>query len=149
MSRRTTTLLLAAALVGWSTPSVAQLPDWVSQLLLAAQLPVATQSARVDGVTGDEIRAVLAAMRDAGRPAYEAVALIDATREVRRDHGPEGNFGAFVQSQLAAGKRGQELAAAIRQEHERQGKGQAKKGESREKSDDKPGNRGRGRPLSR
>ncbi len=153
--RHRTITLLAAALVGWSTQSFAQVPDWVSQVIAAAQLPVATSSARLEGVTSDEIRSVLDAMRNAGVPAYEAAALIDTTRDVRREHGPVGNFGAFVQSQLAAGKRGPELAAAIREEHAREGKGHAKKGKMKEKSDersddkadDKP-NRGRGRPLS-
>ena len=148
MSRRITTLL-AAALVGWSTPSFAQVPDWVNQILTAAQLPVVASEARREGVTSAEIRTVLDAILNAGVPAYEATALLDSTRAVRRDHGPVDNFGAFVQSQLAAGKRGPALAAAIRQEHVRQGKGNAKRGEKDDKSDDKPGNRGRGRPLSR
>ncbi len=144
MNRRVTTLL-AAALVGWSTPLYAQLPEWVNQILIAAQLPVVAAEARSEGVTNAEIRTVLDAMRNAGVPAYEATALLDTTRVVRRDHAAVGNFGAFVQSQLAAGKRGRELAAAIRQEHARQGKGSAKPGASGEK----PGNRGRGRPPSR
>lgn len=137
--------MLAAASVGWSTPLFAQVPDWVNQILTAAQLPVAASEARRGGVTSNEIRAVLDALLNAGVPAYEATALIDSTRAVRRDHGPVDNFGAFVQSQLAAGKRGPALAAAIRQEHARQGKGNAKRGES----DEKPGNRGRNRPPSR
>lgn len=137
--------MLAAALVGWSTPLFAQAPDWVNQILIAAQLPVVASDARRGGVTNAEIRAVLDAILNAGAPASEATALLDSVRAIRRDHGPVDNFGAFVQSQLAAGKRGPALAAAIRQEHARQGKGNAKRGGS----DDKPGNRGRGRPNSR
>lgn len=143
--RRRVTTLLAAALVGWSTPSYAQLPEWVNQILIAAQLPVVATEARNEGVTNAEIRAVLDAMRNAGIPAYEATALLDTTRVVRRDHARVDNFGGFVQSQLAAGRRGRELAAAIRQEHARQGKGNAKPGASGEK----PGNRGQGRPPNR
>ena len=149
--RHRTITLLAAAFVGWSTPSLAQVPDWVNQILAAAQLPVVTSSARLEGIRSDEIRTVLDAMRNAGIPAYEATAFIDSTRAVRREHGPVGNFGAFVQSQLAAGKRGPALAAAIREEHAREGKGHPKKGKSKEKSDEKSDekpNRGRGRPLS-
>jgi hypothetical protein len=126
--RRPISSLLAALLVGWSAPLRAQLPDWVNQILSAAQLPVVTDQARREGVTSDEIRAVLDAMRRERVSAYEATALIDAEREARREYGPVDNFGAFVQSQLAAGKRGQELAAAIRAEHARLGKGNAARG---------------------
>jgi hypothetical protein len=144
MSSRTTALL-AAAIVGWSTPSFAQVPDWVNQILAAAQLPVVASEARREGIAVDEIRKVLDAMRNAGVPAYEATTLIETERKAHRENGPADNFGAFVQSQLAAGKRGQELAAAIRQEHARQGKGNAAKKAKDENAD----NRGRGRPQSR
>lgn len=146
--------LAAVALLSSSTPALAQLPDWVNQVLAAAQLPVAASEARREGIGNAEIRTVLDALLNSGVPAYDAAAIIDSTRSVHREHGPVDNFGAFVQSQLAAGKRGRELSAAIRQEHARLGKGNAGRGRSddktgnpgRGKSDDKPGNRGRGRP---
>ena len=121
--RRPVPLLLVALLLGSSTPLRAQLPEWVNQLLVAAQLPVVTADVRRDGVASDEVRKVLDAMGRAGVPAHDAKAMLDTARAARRDHGPVDNFGAFVQSQLAAGKRGRELAAAIRAEHVRQGKG--------------------------
>jgi len=133
---------LAVASIGGSTPAVAQLPDWVNQVLAAAQLPVAASEARREGISNADIRSVLDALVNSGVPAHQATAIIDTTRSVHREHGPVDNFGAFVQSQLAAGKRGRELAAAIRQEHERQGKGKPGRGAP----GDKPGNRGRGRP---
>lgn len=133
--------LLAAALFSWSTPALAQLPDWVNQVLAAAQLPVVASEARREGIGNADIRAVVDALLNSGVPAYEATAIIDSTRSVRREYGPVDNFGTFVQSQLAAGKRGRELAAAIRQEHARLGKGNPGRG----RSGDKPGNRGRGR----
>lgn len=153
MIRRTAALLIAA-MIGWSTPTPAQVPDWVNQILAAAQLPVAASEARREGIANAEIRAVLDAMRNAGVPAYEATTLIETERQAHREHGPADNFGAFVQAQLAAGKRGQALAAAIRQEHARQGKGNKAEKAKGEKSDDrdqdkKPDNRGRGRPQSR
>ena len=123
--RYTIPSLLVALSVGWNVPQQAQLPDWVSQILAAAQLPVVTDEARREGLPGDDVRAALEAMRTAGVPSWEATALIDSARAARREHGPVDNFGAFVQAQLAAGKRGQELAAAIREEHARQGKGNA------------------------
>jgi hypothetical protein len=132
---------LVAGLIGWGAPMGAQLPDWVTQILAAAQLPVAAADARREGIGNADIRAVLDALLNSGVPAYQATAIIDTTRSVHREHGPVDNFGAFVQSQLAAGKRGRELAAAIRAEHARLGKGKHGRGAS----EDKPG-RGRGRP---
>ena len=146
MNRRTT-VLLAAASIGWSTPSFAQVPDWVNQVLAAAQLPVVASEARREGIASAEIRTVLDALLNAGVPAYEATTLIETERKAHREHGPTDNFGAFVQAQLAAGKRGQELAAAIRQEHARLGKGKAAKKDKDQK--EKEDNRGRGRPQSR
>ena len=151
---RKTAALLAVTLIGWSTPSFAQVPDWVNQILAAAQLPVVSTEARREGIADAEIRKVLDAMRNAGVPAYEATTLIETERQAHRENGPADNFGAFVQAQLAAGKRGQELSAAIRAEHARQGKGNAAKKAKGEKDDDrgqgeKPDNRGRGRPQSR
>lgn len=151
---RKTAALFAALLIGWSTPSFAQVPDWVNQVLAAAQLPVVASEARREGIAAAEIRKVLDAMRNAGVPAYEATTLIETERQAHREHGPTDNFGAFVQAQLAAGKRGQELAAAIRAEHARLGKGNAgqkakgQKPDEREQ-DEKPDNRGRRRPQSR
>lgn len=122
MRHKITFLVLAFSLAG-GTPASAQQAEWVRQLLIASQLPLVTLEARREGVPNDEIRSVLDAVRRAGVPAFEATALIDTARVVRRDHGPVDNFGAFVQTQLAAGKRGRELAAAIRAEHARVGKG--------------------------
>ena len=121
-------LLLVGLSFGWSTPVLAQQHEWVTQLLTAAQLPVTTAEARREGLKSDEIRAALDAMARAGMPAYDATAVIDTARTARREKGPVDNFGAFVQSQLAAGKRGPALAAAIRAEHVRQGKGNAARG---------------------
>ncbi|HSB55410.1 MAG TPA: hypothetical protein VLD58_13700 [Gemmatimonadales bacterium] len=41
MSSRIHPLTLALAL-GWSSPLVGQVPDWVNQILIAADLPVST-----------------------------------------------------------------------------------------------------------
>lgn len=126
--RRLLRALSVALLIGWSAPLVAQQTDWVNQLLTAARLPVAAAEARRDGVASTDIRAVLDAMIRAKVPASEATLVIDTARVLQREQGPVDNFGAFVQSQLAAGKRGPALAAAIRAEHARQGKGNAAKG---------------------
>lgn len=123
MRHRIPALLVSLAL--GSSALQAQTPQWVSDLLIATQLPVQTMEARREGVANDDIRAVLDAMRRNRIPAHEATVVIDTARSVRREHGPVDNFGAFVQAQLASGKRGRELAAAIRAEHARQGKGNA------------------------
>ncbi|HEX9165011.1 MAG TPA: hypothetical protein VF862_03825 [Gemmatimonadales bacterium] len=144
--------LLMVLSFDWSIPLRPQLPEWVQQILTAAQLPMVATEARREGVASDQVRAALEAMRTAGVPPSEATLLMDSARAARREHGPVDNFGAFVQSQLAAGKRGQELAAAIRAEHARQGKGNAaREGKTqppgaRGAPDRKPDNRGQRRP---
>ena len=144
--------LLMVLSFDWSIPLRPQLPDWVQEILTAAQLPVVATEARREGIPSDEIRAALEAMRMARVPPSEATFLLDSARAFRREYGPVDNFGAFVQSQLAAGKRGQELAAAIRAEHARQGKGNAARAGkaqppgARGAPDRKPDNRGQPRP---
>lgn len=114
---------LVVLALSWSSASSAQRPDWVNQILIAAELPVSAAEARREGAPSDEIRRVLEAMRAANVPAHEARGLIEEERVARREHGPVDNFGAFVQSRLQAGLRGRELAAAIRAEHAARGKG--------------------------
>jgi hypothetical protein len=142
---RKLSVLLATLLVVMSAPVHAQAADWVTQLLAAAQLPTVTAQLRQQGVSNADIVAVLDAMRNAGIPARDAVAVFDAERVARRDNGPVDNFGAFVQSQLAAGKRGTDLAAAIHAEHARQGKG--KPGGGVRSPGASPGERGVGRGI--
>ena len=147
--RRRIPSLLATLAIAWSTSLEAQVPDWVTQILTAAQLPIATTEARREGIASEEIRAVLEAMGRSGIPAYEATLVIDTARAVRREHGPVDNFGAFVQSQLAAGKRGRDLAAAIRAEHARRGRGRgaARGGQDQSRTpNDTVRGRGAGRP---
>lgn len=122
--RRFIPLALAAS-VSWSGAAAAQIPDWVTQILAAAQLPVTAAEARREGVPDAEVRAILDALRGANVPAHEARHLIDEERSARREHGPVDNFGAFVQSKLQAGLRGRDLAAAIRAEHVARGHGKA------------------------
>jgi hypothetical protein len=135
------------ASLAFSTPALAQ-EDWVRDLLLATQLPVMTLNARNEGVPSNDILTILDAVRRAGLPAREAVLIIDTTRAIHRDNGPTNNFGAFVQSQLAAGKRGTDLAAAIHAEHARMGKGRGNVGKSgidQGRNDGKNAAAGRGR----
>ena len=147
--------LLIALSIGWSAPARAQQSDWVNQILSAALLPVVTTQARSAGLSDADIRAALDAMSRAGLSAQDAVVVFDNERTLRKEHGPLNNFGSYVQDQLKAGKRGPELAAAIRAEHARQGKGNAMKGGNKDRDDDAldkkgkkdkdEGNRGKGR----
>lgn len=121
--RYLTPVILLGLAVGSAGPVHAQQPQWVEQLLAASRLPLETAEARREGASNGYIREVLEAMRTARVPAHEAVAVIDTARAVHREHGPVDNFGAFVQAQLASGKRGRDLAAAIRAEHARAGRG--------------------------
>lgn len=152
--RRVIPVLFAFLLLPAASAS-AQVPDWVTQILAAAQLPVTAAEARQEGVPDNEVRELLDALRTANVPAHEARDVFDEGRKARREHGPVDNFGAFVQSKLAAGLRGRELAAAIRAEHVARGKGKAgaAKGQSGTKgqSDAKgqSGNRGRADSVAR
>lgn len=110
--------LLAAAL-----PLQAQIPAAIGKIIGAANLPVSADSARREGIPDREVRIAIEAMRAARVPAEEAKRVLDESRAARREHGPVDNFGAFVQSKLAAGLRGRDLAAAIRAEHRARGMG--------------------------
>jgi hypothetical protein len=66
------------------------------------------------------------ALKAAKRKGLRADEMSDVTDEQNRamdEHGPVDNFGAFVQSKLDEGLRGRDLAAAIRAEHVKHGKG--------------------------
>jgi hypothetical protein len=128
MINRHSMRLVVAMSFALAIPAEAQLPDWVSDILVAARLPVVADSARREGTANESIRDVLEAMTKSRLPAHEATVILDSARMAHREHGPVDNFGAFVQSQLAQGKRGRELAAAIRAEHARSGKGNAGRG---------------------
>lgn len=86
-------------------------------------IPRRADEIRRTGVPDSTLRGVLDILVKERVPAKEAEAILVAERDAAAEHGPTDNFGAFVQAQLAAGKRGQELAAAIRAEHQARGKG--------------------------
>jgi hypothetical protein len=118
--RRILSFLLVVSVVGGGR-AVAQQPDVVSVLLAAARLPVIAAEARRAGVPDSDIRAALDAMQRRNVPAAEAHDVLEEERNAARERGPIGNFGAFVQTQLDAGLRGRDLAAAIRVEHDTHG----------------------------
>ena len=117
--------------------ATAQVPDWVTQLIAATDLPVVAVQLRNDGVPASEVRQTIDALIGARMRAHEAREVLVHERDAIRDHGPVDNFGAFVQSKLSAGLRGRELAAAIKAEHAARGKGKPRGAR---------GNTGRGGP---
>jgi hypothetical protein len=121
------TLLLVGAAVASATPLPA-LSQSLDSVAIAAirrvlKLPQTTAEAREAGVLDSAIRVVLDEARRRGVPAGDAQEAVEVETEAVKAGAPKENFGAFVQAQLAAGKRGRGLAAAIRAEHAKQGHG--------------------------
>lgn len=130
------TLLLAPAAT--TSAQEADEPGGVARAIFEAMfLPRASQEAREAGVPEADIRVILEETRRRGLPPGETVVLMEETTTAVRENGPVDNFGAFVQARLAEGLRGQALAAAIHEQHRRQGKG---KGHGR------PAHAGEGKP---
>jgi hypothetical protein len=120
------TLLVAATLLPWGSLGAQSQPldsAAVAALMRVLRLPRTTADARQAGVPDSAIRVVLDQIRRRGLPAGDAQEAVEAETEAIRAGAPKDNFGAFVQAQLAAGKRGRALAEAIRAEHARQGHG--------------------------
>lgn len=140
---RMTTLMVVLL----SLPSTVVAQDWLDKILTAAFLPVSAAEAREAGVTDAQVRDVLGTLRRNRLPADDAWRVFDEEVRAVREGGPKGNFGAFVQTQLDAGLRGRELAAAIREEHRRQGIGRPdEKGKAGTAGEDKAGGRDNAKP---
>jgi len=91
--------------------------------LKTIRLPGTVQAARAEGVSEGDMKQVLNAARRRGLHAAEMADIASAQRDAIRAHGAVDRSGAFVQSKLDEGLRGRELAAAIREEHVRRGRG--------------------------
>jgi DNA repair exonuclease SbcCD ATPase subunit len=87
-------------------------------ILLVIDLPIATDEARTAGIEEAEISVVLDAAVIAGLPASEVTEVIDEETEVVKAKGKRKAFGQWVKQQIAEGKRGKELAAAIKDRKE-------------------------------
>lgn len=102
-----------------------------ADILRAILLPRTSEELREEGVPEEEVEAAIWSARQQGVPAAETQEVLEESRDAVRDNGPIDNFGAFVQTQLDAGLRGRDLAAAIHAEHARRGIGKGKKLESK------------------
>lgn len=120
------TLLVAVALLPWGSVTAQSHPldsAAVAALKRVLRLPQTTAEARDAGIADSAIRVILEEARRRGVPAGETQEVVEVEAEAVKAGAPKGEFGAFVQQQLAAGKRGRELAEAIRAEHARRGHG--------------------------
>ena len=122
-----TTLFTICALMAGSAPLAAQTPvaapvlTFSERIRLASLLPMRTAEWREAGAADSTVSRVLDLFRIHKVDPVQADAILVAERDATRAHGPTDNFGAFVQRQLAAGKRGRALSDAIRAEHRAHG----------------------------
>jgi hypothetical protein len=125
------TVLLAGGVVHAQQPSVAE------RVRAALDVVRIADSVHKRGVPERDISVIFDEVRRKSIPATETRDVLQATDASLKEHGPVDNFGAFVQSQLAAGKRGRALSQAIRAEHARRGigGGQQRNTKSRSASD--------------
>lgn len=120
--------ILAGALAGaplaaqQTPPDISGMSTW-EKVQMIMNIPKKADEVRRAGVPDTTVRSVLEILTREKVPPQEAVEILETERAAAEEHGPTDNFGAFVQSQLAAGKRGRDLAAAIRAEHQARGKG--------------------------
>ncbi len=94
-----------------------------SSILSAIDLPTVVVELSEEGISVEVVGGILDDFINNDVPAGEASDVLAAAVESVREHGPVDNFGAFVQERLALGLRGQELAQAIRAEHQERGRG--------------------------
>ena len=101
--------------------------DLSADILVAIQLPTIAHKMRVAGVPEAEVEVALVSMRESEVHAGAAATALVTAHEAVEKKGPVENFGTFVKAELAAGKRGKKLAAAIKAEHNKRGIGKGKK----------------------
>ena len=139
-------MLRAVIIVGLAAGplSAQEAPSLAQRILAAAGIPGAALEARAAGVPERDVVGVLDILRSRKVPSTDAKDILGEQVRTSRSDQPMDNFGAFVQARLDEGLRGRELAAAIRREHEAQGKGRgAAQGKTRGNEDRKSPDRTR------
>jgi hypothetical protein len=124
-------------------------PSLLERLQKAAELIKTSEDAREAGIPEEDVAEVLKEAHERGLSPEETEAVLAESTEAVKESGPVDNFGAFVQSKLDEGLRGQELAAAIHEEHRLHGKGKGHgkdrgnkgkhKGHKHDQKGDRPG----------
>jgi len=130
------------------TVAVAPLTS-AERIRLVSLLPIRTAELRDAGVTDTTVRRILDLFHVHQVDPAQVDQILVTERDAAREHGPTDNFGSFVQRQLAAGKRGQELSDAIRAEHRRHGHKHMKQKEKAKEKDDDQGNANHGPVFQR
>ena len=125
------------------------LPSWAGEstdLTKAIELPARADGLRKAGVEEGQLREALQAARDENLAADEAEEVLEPAEKAAKENGPVDNFGAFVRERLHEGLRGRELARAIHEEHQKNGKGRGHgpDGERGKGPDGEKGGKGRG-----
>ena len=95
----------------------------LTKIQKAAELIKTSREAREAGIPEEDVKDVLEGARERGLSAEETEAVLAESTAAVEESGPVDNFGAFVQARLDEGLRGQDLAAAIHEEHRQRGKG--------------------------
>jgi hypothetical protein len=94
-----------------------------AELQPAFDLPNQADQLRQLGVPAEQTAAALKSMQDAGLSAEQAQAVLLATNQAARVHGPVPAFDTLIQESLERKLRGAELAAAISLAHAETGQG--------------------------
>jgi hypothetical protein len=120
-----------------ATPATTAVADeaFRQSILQALRLPTVTRESRNLGVPASDLQSIFGTARRLNLPAGNLTDLFDEENKAIRENGRVDNFGAFVQTQLDAGLRGRDLAAAIHAEHAARGMGKGNAG-----NPGKPGN---------
>jgi hypothetical protein len=146
-------LLTLCTLVVGVTPLAAQsmilLPTPQERIHSASLLPIRTAELREAGVSDTTVRRILDLFRVHQVDPVQADQVLVVERDAAREHGPTDNFGAFVQRQLAAGKRGRALSDAIRAEHRAHGHKHMKHKEKAQEKDNDRGDENHGPVIQR
>lgn len=114
------------------------------RLVKASKLPRKATEVRAKGVPASDVKEAMAAAKSKGVKAGDMAEVAEEHGKAVDEHGPIDNFGAFVKAKLDEGLRGRELAAAIRAEHAKRGKGKGFKPDKGPPSD-----KGKGKPEAK
>ena len=97
--------------------------SFMERIRKAAELIKTSEEAREAGIPEEEVAEVLKGAHERGLSPGETEEILAESTATTDEFGPVDNFGAFVEAKLDEGLRGQELAAAIHEEHRQRGKG--------------------------
>jgi len=133
--------ILALAMPLWAQDKAEKRAD----ILASLDLPNQAQALRDKGAEKAQVKEALRAARGKKLKPKETRDLLKEASSAADENGTIDNFGTFVKSQLESGKRGRDLAAAIRAEHGKRGRGKGHMKEHQAKKREAKANRGKGK----